>query len=146
MFKYDSEEKILELVSSFETATISREAWGHPEHLVVALHYTVSFNPEEAYARMRSGIFNLLENGFKVDLRLEMPYHETLTRFWMEAIRAFCETCGEDSVPGTAERVVNELGKNYPNLFYDRERLFSEKARSEYIAPDRAFPWKNSEG
>ena len=30
---------------------------------------------------MRSGILNLLQNGFKVDLTREMPYHETLTVF-----------------------------------------------------------------
>ena len=77
MKKYSSEKAILNLVELFETATISREAWKHAEHLTVALYYITNHDIETATDKMRSGILKLLREGFKVDLAKEMPYHET---------------------------------------------------------------------
>jgi len=81
--KYESEDEIVALVRSFEDATVARGVWKHAEHLVVALCYVDKYDLETATTRMRDGLFNLLVEGFKVDLTKEMPYHETLTVFWM---------------------------------------------------------------
>lgn len=141
MFKYDSEEKVLELVRSFESAAISREDWGHPEHLVVAAYYCSFLDEESAYLRMREGIFNLLERGFGVDLEKEMPYHETLTVFWMGAVRHFLRTNPSEPLPVTLECLIKDLGKNYPLRFYSRELLFSDTARSTFVEPEKPVPW-----
>src|SRR5690349_8953615 len=87
--KYESEEEVLDLVKAFEDATISRDEWKHPEHLVVALYYVSHYSEETAIEKMRSGILNLLASGFKVDLSKEMPYHETITVFWIRTVAAF---------------------------------------------------------
>src|ERR1044071_5075437 len=87
--KYESEKDVLDLVRSFEAATILRDEWKHPEHLIVALYYVSHFDVETATEKMRSGILNLLANGFKVDLSKEMPYHETITIFWIHAVAQF---------------------------------------------------------
>ena len=72
MKKYSTEKEILNLVELFETATISREAWKHAEHLTVALYYITHHDIETATEKMRSGIFKLLREGFKVDLVKEI--------------------------------------------------------------------------
>ena len=87
--KYKHESEVLDLVRSFEGATIAHDDWKHAEHLVVALYYLTHHDLDAAYAKMRDGILNLLVNGFKVDLTKEMPYHETITLFWMRTVADF---------------------------------------------------------
>src|SRR5215210_3785673 len=87
--KYRSESEVLNLVKSFEAATISHDDWKHAEHLVVALYYLTRHDIDTAYSKMREGILNLLAKGFDVDLAKEMPYHETITLFWMRTVANF---------------------------------------------------------
>ena len=65
------------IISAFENCTVNRGEWGHPEHLILAYHYSVNNDYDGAYEKMKAGIFNLLK-AFEVDLSKEMPYHETL--------------------------------------------------------------------
>jgi len=111
MKKYRSEKAILNLVELFETATISREAWKHAEHLTVALYYITNHDIETATNKMRSGILKLLREGFKVDLAKEMPYHETLTVFWMRTVSEFNaskngDSSGQQGKAGVLDRVT----------------------------------------
>lgn len=134
---YKTENEILDVVRKFETGTISREAWRHCEHLTVAFYYIKNSDSLiEATDRMRVGIFNLLKS-FAIDLEMEMPYHETMTRFWMKAVSDFANTKNGYSIVETANAIVEKLGdKNLPLRFYSRELLFSDKARSEFVEPD----------
>ena len=134
--KYESESEILELVESFEKATISRDDWRHAEHLVVALYYLTRHDMETATNKMREGIFNLLRNAFAVDLTKDMPYHETLTIFWMQTIDMFNRTKNGDPLLDKANEVVANYDKDYPFRFYSRERLFSDEARARFIEPE----------
>ncbi len=85
---------------------------------------------------MRDGIFNLL-NAFKIDFSREMPYHETLTVFWMRTIFDSLKNQPETSLVEFANRIL-EIGgdKELPLKFYSRERLFSDAARRNYIEGD----------
>lgn len=132
---YTNDEEILELVSTFEDATIARDKWRHAEHLVVALYYTTKYDLQSATDRMRAGIFNLLK-AFKVDLTREMPYHETLTVFWMKTVNDFRVANAECSMFETANALILSFDKEHPLKFYSRERLFSEEARANYIEPE----------
>jgi hypothetical protein len=136
--KYKNEKEIYALLSSFEDATISRDDWKHAEHMVVALCYLEHHELDIATERMRSGILNLLENGFGVDLSKEMPYHETITVFWMRTAYAFSLTHKELSFLEKANRLCEMFDKDYPLKFYSRELLFSDRARAEYVGPDLA--------
>jgi hypothetical protein len=140
MFKYDSEEKIYSLVRAFEAAAVSRDEWKHAEHLVVALYYVSRFDLEAAIEKMRSGIFNLLANGFGVDLTQEMPYHETLTVFWMRTVSDFLGSKKGAFLPETTKELVAKFDKDYPLRFYSRERLFSDEARAGFIEPSDMPP------
>ncbi len=90
-FRYKDEKDIALLIRSFEEATVSRDDWKHAEHLIVGLYYLSAHDFETATDKMRTGIFKLLTEGFGVDLSKEMPYHETLTVFWMRTISSFDE-------------------------------------------------------
>ena len=135
--RYENEKEIEKLVAAFEDASIARGVWKHAEHLVVALYYASKYeNVETATDRIREGLFNLLTEGFKVDLSKEMPYHETLTVFWMRTVGDFAATTNGMSLHEKANSLIEKFDKDYPLKFYSREYLFSDDARSRYVEPN----------
>jgi len=136
MKRFNDEKEIAEVVRTFEDATISRDAWKHAEHLTVALHYLTMHDMETATAKMRGGIFKLLTEGFEVDLSKEMPYHETLTVFWMRTVDDFRHSKSGASLLDKANELVARYDKDYPLKFYSREFLFSDEARAKFVEGD----------
>ena len=134
--KYKDEDEIKKLVAAFEDASIARDVWKHAEHLVVALYYANKYDLETAIAKMKDGLFNLLTVGFKVDLLKEMPYHETLTVFWMRAVDEFARSTNGTSLHEKANSLIETFDKDYPLRFYSREFLFSDEARARFVEPD----------
>ena len=134
--KYSSEDEILRLVEDFEECTISREAWKHREHLVVALYYVSKFDLDAATKHMRRGILRLLEHGFGIDLEKEMPYHETLTIFWMRTVHSFWSERRDRPLSSIAAEMIASLDKDLPLRSYTREYLFSDDARKRFVEPD----------
>jgi hypothetical protein len=136
--KYETEKEVLDLVRSFEEATISRDEWKHPEHLIVALHYVSHYDVETAIDKMRNGILNLLANGFGVDLNKEMPYHETITVFWIRAVANFHAASNGKPLGDKIAEMIAKFDKEYLLTFYTRELIFSDRARKELVEPDLA--------
>ena len=135
MKKCENEKEILNLARSFEDCSISRDDWKHAAHLTVALYYLSRHDFEAAYAKMRAGIFNLLK-AFEVDLSKEMPYHETLTVFWLKTIDDFRKTKNDCSIVEICNQLTKEFDKDYPLKFYTRGLLFSDEARESFITGD----------
>lgn len=133
--KYKNVDEIHALLRSFEDASVARGVWKHAEHLVVALCYLEEHDLETATNKMRDGLFDLLTKGFGVDLTKEMPYHETLTVFWMRTVYAYSLMI-DGTLVEKANGLVNLFDKDYPLRFYSRELLFSDAARSGFIDPD----------
>ena len=133
--KYETENEILAVIEQFENATIRRENWGHAEHLIVANHYLAESDFAAACEKMRAGIFNLLR-AFAVDLTKEMPYHETLTIFWLKTIEQFRNAHSHRSNVEICRDLIENFDKNYPLRFYSRELLFSDEARKEFVRGD----------
>jgi len=134
--KYTDEAEVLDLVRSFEDATVPHDDWKHAEHLVVALYYLTHHDLDTAYNKMRSGILNLLEHGFKVDLAKEMPYHETITLFWIRTVAEFNASKNGATLLEKANEVAYKWDKDYPLKFYSRELLFSDEARARFVEGD----------
>jgi len=134
--KYKTDADVRRLVESFEDATVSRDDWKHAEHLIVAFYYLSRYDMKTAAEKMRSGIFKLLTKGFGVDLSKEMPYHETLTIFWMRTVAAFVATSNGAALPDKIRELVEKFDKDYPLRFYSREYLFSDVARAAFVEPD----------
>ena len=129
---YNTENDIKTLVEAFENGTVSEAEWRHAEHLVVALYYLSKHDFDAALKKMRDGIFNLLR-AFKVDLSKEMPYHETLTVFWMRTVDDFRRSKNGASMTEICNELTIEFDKDYPLRFYSRELLFSDRARAEFV-------------
>ena len=134
--RFRNEEEIEEVVRTFEDASISRDAWKHAEHLTVALHYLSLYDMETATAKMRDGIFKLLTKGFGLDLSKEMPYHETLTVFWMRTVDGFRRSKNGSCLLDNANELIERYDKDHPLRFYSREYLFSDDARSKFVEGD----------
>lgn len=135
--RFKNEGEINEVIRTFEDATVSRDAWKHAEHLTVALHYVTHHDIETATEKMRTGIFNLLV-AFGVDLTKEMPYHETMTVFWMRTIAEFNASTNGDSLLDKTNEMIETYDKDYPLRFYTRELLFSDEARARFLDGDIA--------
>jgi hypothetical protein len=133
--KYETEDEILSLVESFENGTIPRREWNHAGHLTVALYYCAHHDLETASAKMRRNLLHHLKN-IGVDLTKEMPYHETLTAFWMRTVDDFRKSKNGASILETANELVAGFDKDYPLRFYSRELLFSDEARARFIEAD----------
>ena len=84
---------------------------------------------------MRTGIFNLLR-AFEVDLTKEMPYHETMTVFWVRAVAGYNASKNGATLLDKANEMVELLDKEYPLRFYSRELLFSDKTRAGFVEAD----------
>jgi hypothetical protein len=135
--KYTTENEIMAVVRGFEDATIARGVWKHAEHLVVALYYATTHpSVDDAIETMRRGLFNLLTEGFKVDLTKEMPYHETLTVFWMRTVADFNAARTGMSLVDKTNEVIETFDKDYPLRYYSREYLFSDEARGRFVDGD----------
>ena len=135
--RYKDDKEIEALVTAFEDASIARGVWKHAEHLTVALFYMNKLGDLDAATdAMRVGIFNLLTTGFKVDLTVEMPYHETLTVFWMRTVDEFSRSTNGTTLHEKANILIETFDKDYPLKFYTREYLFSDDARARFVEPD----------
>ncbi len=132
--KYKTEKEILKVIANFENCKIKRGSWGHPEHLILAYHYASNNDFETALNKMRDGIFRLLKS-FEINLTKEMPYHETLTVFWMTTVFEFAKSSTVKPLPDMINELIKKFDKNYPLKFYRREILFSDKARRSYYQP-----------
>jgi hypothetical protein len=133
--KYESEDEILRLVEAFENGTIPRGEWNHAGHLTVALYYCATDDLKTAIDKMRRNLLNHLK-AVGVDFTKEMPYHETLTAFWMRTIDDFRKSKNGASMLETANELVERFDKDYPLRFYSRELLFSDEARARFVEAD----------
>ena len=130
-------EEMLELVRRFEDCTLPREEWTHAAHLTIALWHLLQFDWPEAVARVRARI-KRYNAAHAVPTTPTGGYHETLTIFWLRAVRAFLEA--ERNEARALVHLANELAethdKSLPLSYYTRERLFSAEARANWVEPD----------
>ena len=130
-------DEILSLVRRFEDCTLPRAEWTHAAHLTVALWHLLQFDWPEASARVRRGI-KRSNAAHGIRTTPTGGYHETLTLFWLRAVRTFLEA--ERNEGRSLVRLANELAathdKGLPLAHYTRERLFSPEARAHWVEPD----------
>ena len=137
--KYKTEKEILDIIEKFEACKIERGTWGHPEHLILAYHYVSNNDFETALNKMRDGIFKILKS-FEIDLTKEMPYHETLTVFWMKTVYDFAKDKKGYSLVTLVNELIETFDKNYPSKYYSHDLLFSDRAREEFVDGDLDAP------
>ncbi len=123
-----------ELWSIFHSCEMPEKEWNHRAHLRIAWMMLSRYSIEEAHILMRVGIIRLNAAQGLVETK-ERGYHETLTRFWLEAVAAV-HRAGDTRTLVT--EAGNALSKDAPLRVYSKERINSVEARARYLAPDQS--------
>ena len=114
--------------------------WTHQAHFAALVHL-LRAHREIDLDRQLPGIiwrYNAAVGTPNTDSR---GYHETITRFYLMAVRAFLARQADDPGPGAmATRLVNaSFGQTgFPLRYYSREVLLSVQARRVWVEPDLA--------
>ena len=132
LFSAEVDESDLRFLSSFERCVLPEVQWTHLAHIRVAWVCLSLDAPAVALARICEGI---LRYNTEV-LNRRHKYHETVTVAYTHII-ADRMRAGERWVD-FADRVDDLLDPLNPILlmYYSAHRLFSDKARAEFVAPD----------
>lgn len=131
----------LEFRDRFEAGEAPPSDFHHREHLRLAFVYLCENNVEDANAKMRSTLMAFLQaNNVSAG-----KYHETLTYSWVQAVRHFMERAkGATSFEQFLVADDRLLDAEIMLSHYNRETLFSDKARIAFVPPDlEAIPQYN---
>lgn len=123
-----------ELVDRFLAGTLPREAWTHPAHLFVCHHLLQINSAEEVLADLRMRI--PAHNERVGVLPYHGGYHETITRYFVEAVDA--------AAPATTAELLAAPAclRQAPLRHWTPEVLGSPEARRTWVPPDRdPLPW-----
>ena len=121
------------MVERFLAGTLPAAAWTHRAHLLVCHHLLQSASPTDVLADLRRRIPAHNE-------RVGLPagrrgYHETITRYFVEAVAAG---------PGTADELLADPAcrRDAPQRHWSPEALATEAARTGWLPPDlEPLPW-----
>jgi hypothetical protein len=121
--------EILTLVRKLEQCQILPGDFHHRDHLAVSVVYLYCADLPTAVDRMRATLLHFISHhGLK-------GYHETITRFWLQAIEKQLDRslCLSESV----RRAQARLGdKNLVYQHYSKETLHSPQAKECWVEPD----------
>ncbi len=126
------------VVDAFERQTLPFVHWTHRAHLEVGLWYSLNHDWAEALLQMRNGIISYNQI-VGTENSSSGGYHETLTQFWLKIIHQFLEKqSGNFPFDQICDAfwLSRESNKELPLEYYSRERLFSVRARAEWVEPD----------
>jgi hypothetical protein len=139
---FTDDAEINELVRRFESCEINPADFRHYQHLTVALWYVREFPYEIASEKTRAGIRKLAAAHGKDG------YHETITLFWLMAVREFVATAdAAESISDLANRLVSTYDKTLIAEYYSAELLASPEAKAQSVPSDlKPLPWLCLEG
>ncbi len=124
-------------VRDFEACILPKPRWTHQAHLLVGLWYLSRHPPAEALDIVRERIraYNVAVGTANTD---SSGYHETITRLYLNGIGAHLARHGTQSLPKSLALLLESplARSDWPLQFYSRERLFSGRARRQWVEPD----------
>src|SRR5207302_4385880 len=131
--RYRNDGRDADFVRAFEDDAIAPADFHHRDHLRLAWAYLERCeSADEAAARIAAAVKRFAASIGKAD-----KYHDTITVFWMRvtaaARGALPAGSGFDDLLNRDPRL---LDKDMLFDYYSRERLFSEAARGQWVAPD----------
>jgi hypothetical protein len=126
------------IAARFEAAAISKIDWTHAAHLTMGAWHVAWFGPEQALARLRSGIRALNDAHGTINSDTS-GYHETITRAYVRLIAAFLRArpAGEELDASVAALLASPLAARDALMqHYSKAVLFSVAARRGWVEPD----------
>lgn len=125
---YQTEKEIEAVVQGFESCTTAKDEFKHREHLTVAVWYLRNSAPEQAFEKMRSGLFRFLDHHGVGRAK----YKEALTQSWLELIQSVIEQMKPDrSLIEVTNMVLEQLGDPRVIRQYDCEGSLSDAEESQ---------------
>lgn len=128
-------EEAEKLVARFMDCTLPGDEWDHGGHLVMGL-YMHAKHGDAAYAEIKKHLLQYVKSLGKDG------YHETMTRFWLWAIRHFRKEI-KDGLTWTQSNLDDLIfddhltRRNLWQDYYSKELMMSEQAKKEFVAPDK---------
>jgi hypothetical protein len=135
---YHSFDEIETFIVAFEARALPKVHWTHQAHLIVALWYNLRYSAEEALNLVRDGIKRYNE-AVGTENTATSGYHETITIFYMWAVRKFIESANpEASLLELANSLIRGkcAARSFPFEYYSRDLLLSSEARAAWVKPD----------
>jgi hypothetical protein len=130
---YKSENEIKAVVRGFESCSTGKSEFTHISHLAVTVWYLRRLSLEQATEKMRASLFRFIDH-----YGIEGKYHETLTVFWMRAVRRRLDELDQDlSLLETTNAVIEALSDSHLVFeYYSEKLLWSAEARAKWVQPD----------
>lgn len=126
------------LIQKFENGTLPKSEWTHEAHLIVGLKMVLTYK-ELAFPEMKKRIIRFNESVGTINSE-SSGYHETLTVFWLWAIKQFCDEKGitQFDVDAIDELLYYEplSRRKLVEDYYSEAILLLPEARHRYIRPD----------
>jgi len=106
--------------------------FGHRQHLHMTWSFLRRYGAEDAPGQIAGFIRDVAAHEGAPD-----KYNETITRFWIRAVRCAMDEAGD---PGSFEDLLREdpelLDKNLPLGHWSPELLWSAEAKKRWVEPD----------
>lgn len=133
-----SPSKLDRLVQAFIDCSLPREEWTHEAHLKVGFWHCLKFTYGDALDLLRERIKRYNVACGVANTRTQ-GYHETITRCYLNLIFSFMrEVDMMLPINDLAQDLIQTYGDRSLLLqYYSPEYLFSERARLEWVEPDR---------
>jgi hypothetical protein len=135
----NNETEYQKFICDFETGTLSKDEWHHPEHVAVAFWYLINFDEKTAVDKIRAGIQNL-NSKYGVQQTPTGGYHETWTIFFAKMLRLHIEQkldrkCDLIQQMNGAIQYLKDF-REVTRQYYSRELIMSWEARTSWKEPD----------
>ena len=131
-------EQAEQLVQKFESGTLPKAEWTHEAHLIVGLKMVLIYG-QKAFPEMKKRIIRFNESVGTINSE-SSGYHETLTVFWLWAIKKFCDEKGITTFDVDA---IDELlfyeplaQRKLVETYYSEAILLLPEARKRFIRSD----------
>ena len=126
-----------QIAEAFLACTLPKAEWTHEAHLKVGLWHGLRYSADESLNLLRERIkrYNIASGTPNTD---SSGYHETITGFYVWQIGYFLqETAHDESIDELADELIKQYGdRMLPLTYWNRERLFSVRARLSWVEPD----------
>ena len=130
---YQTEKEIEAVVQGFESCTTARDDFRHREHLTVAVWYLRNSTPEQAFEKMRSGLFRFLDHHGVGRAK----YKEALTLSWLKLIQSVIEQMDSGPVMKLRHFSPGNIGWEEKEKPYEYPLMFLEPDKARFERPDK---------
>jgi hypothetical protein len=133
-----TDEEMAALAEAFLACALPKERWTHEAHFATAL-WLMLRRPDIQPERDMPGMirrYNESVGGVNSDTG---GYHETITQASLHMARHLLAGLPADATPANAlvALMASPLGdKDWPFIYWSRDRLMSVAARRDWVAPD----------